>query len=112
MTDVQSAEQGDAEAQFQLGVMHGCGFGGFKQDDPESAKWLRLAGEQGDGKAQARLGDLYAAGEGGVRRDPVEADRWYRLATRTDVEVTVMAGQEFTSGRECTRRSESEPFAG
>ena len=94
-----AAEQGDADGQWCLALLHGHG-AGVDQDFAESVKWYRLAAEQGHGQAQGRLGDIYAYGEGGIRQDPVEADKWYRLAGQADIEVTVVAGQEFTSGRE------------
>ena len=40
------AEQGDAKAQFNLGVMYGDGLG-VKQDYFEEVNWYRKAAEQG-----------------------------------------------------------------
>ncbi len=95
-----AAEQRDRRGQLCFGLMYGIGVG-VEQDYAESLRLLRLAAEQGEGAAQARLGDMYATGEGGVERDPHEAHRWYRLATQRYREVTgVIAGVEFTSGRE------------
>jgi len=72
------AEQGDAKAQFNLGVMYVKG-DGVTQDYQEAVKWYRLAGEQGDAKAQYNLGVMYGNGEG-VTQDYKEALKWYRLA--------------------------------
>jgi TPR repeat protein len=41
------ADQGDADAQFNLGVMYDRG-DGIPQDYAEAAKWHRLAAEQGN----------------------------------------------------------------
>jgi len=41
------ADQGDADAQFNLGVMYDSG-DGIPQDYAEAAKWHRLAAEQGN----------------------------------------------------------------
>uniref|UniRef100_UPI000667786E tetratricopeptide repeat protein n=1 Tax=Haemophilus influenzae TaxID=727 RepID=UPI000667786E len=49
------AEQGDANVQFNLGVMYAEGQG-VKQDDFEAVKWYRKAAEQGYANAQANLG--------------------------------------------------------
>ena len=49
------AEQGIAEAQFNLGVMYVTGQG-VPQDNKEAAKWYRLAAEQGVAEAQFNLG--------------------------------------------------------
>lgn len=94
-----SAEQGDDEGQLCLALLYARG-AGVERDGAASVQWLRAAGVGGNGIAQALLGDRYATGAGGVSRDPDEADRWYRLATRADLEVTVIAGTEITSGRE------------
>ena len=72
------AEQGQARAQFKLGVMYRFGEG-VPQDDREAAKWYRLAAEQGYAVAQFSLGFLYAKGRG-VPQDYREAAKWYRLA--------------------------------
>ncbi len=44
------AETGDANAQFNLGVMYDNGMG-VPKDDAEAAKWYRLAAEQGNAMA-------------------------------------------------------------
>ena len=49
------AEQGDAVAQFNLGVMYQQGQG-VSQDYQTALKWYALAAEQGDAKAQLVLG--------------------------------------------------------
>ena len=41
-----SAEQGDATAQFNLGLMYDTGEG-IPQNDTEAVRWYRLAAEQG-----------------------------------------------------------------
>ncbi len=52
------AEQGDANAQFNLGSMYEYGEG-VPQDDKEAARWFRLAAEQGYAKAlKVRLSEL------------------------------------------------------
>ena len=74
----QAAEQGDAEAQYNLGRMYANGEG-VPQDDAEAARWYRLAADQGDASAQYALAGMYAYGRG-VPQDEAEAVRWYRLA--------------------------------
>ena len=73
-----SAAQGDADAQFNLGVMYAEGYG-VPQDYVEAGTWYRLAADQGDADAQFNLGVMYAEGYG-VPQDYVEAGTWYRLA--------------------------------
>ena len=72
------AEQGDPEAQYQLGLRHTIGLG-VPQDAAESIRWYRLAAEQGLADAQVILADRHARGEG-VPQDDAEAVRWFRLA--------------------------------
>jgi len=72
------AEQGDAEAQCNLGYMYKCGQG-VPQDDAEAARWFRRAAEQGNAIAQFSLGIMYATGRG-VQEDYVQAYLWFTRA--------------------------------
>ena len=72
------AEQGDAEAQFLLGVMYDDGRG-VPQDAVEAVRWYRLAAEQGHTVAQNTLGDMYDTGAG-VPQDDVQAHMWFNLS--------------------------------
>ena len=70
------AEQGDAGAQYQLGVMY-AGGEGVPQDDSEALRWYRKSAELGNLVAQRELEIMYSTGEG-VSQDKVEAERWSR----------------------------------
>ncbi|MEE2862811.1 MAG: tetratricopeptide repeat protein [Gemmatimonadota bacterium] len=72
------AEEGDALAQLNLGVMYENGRG-VPEDDVEAVRWFRLAAEQGNAFSQSNLGTKYLNGEG-VPQDDAEAVRWWRLA--------------------------------
>ena len=72
------AEQGDAGAQTNLGVMYGNGEG-VTQDYKEAVKWYRKAAEQGHAMAQYNLGVMYDNGEG-VIEDDVYAHMWWNIA--------------------------------
>ena len=76
-----AAEQGDADAQFNLGDMYATGEG-VPQDDAEAAQWYRLAVEQGDAIAQYNLGVMYNTGRS-VPQDYVTAHMWLNLAAAT-----------------------------
>ena len=65
------AEQGDASAQFNLGLMYDNGEG-VPENDAEALRWFRLAAEQGHALAQSNLGLMYAIGEG-ITEDTVNA---------------------------------------
>ncbi len=72
------ADQGDAKAQNNFGVMYANGFG-VPQEDAEAAAWYRRAAEQGNAKAQVNLGLMYVNGWG-VPQDFVLAHKWLNLA--------------------------------
>ena len=72
------AEQGDAEAQFNLGLMYRKGLG-VPRHYAEAMKWYRKAAEQGDAQAQYNLGFMYDIGLG-VPEDYAEAVKWFRKA--------------------------------
>jgi uncharacterized protein len=78
---LRSAEQGDAEAQFDLGRAYDGGdvFSHIQQDSAEAATWYLKAAEQGHVSAQWNLSCLYAYGEG-VRQDYTEALLWAHKA--------------------------------
>ncbi len=73
------AEQGDVEAQFNLGLMYGKGKG-VKRDYSKAIQWWGLAAEQGNGKAQTNLGWMYEIGKG-VPKDEKKAAHWYQIAS-------------------------------
>jgi hypothetical protein len=72
------AEQGDAGAQFNLGLLYDMGRG-VPQNYAEAAKWYRLAADGGYDKAQFNLALMYNNGTG-VTQDYAEAVKWFRLA--------------------------------
>jgi TPR repeat protein len=73
------AEQGNAQAQYNLGVMYDAG-DGVPQDYAAAMSWWRKAAEQGYAKAQLGLGSMYFNGWG-VLQDYVIAYMWYNLAS-------------------------------
>ena len=72
------ADQGDAIAQFNLGLTYDKGWG-VPQNDAEAVKWYSLAADQGDADAQINLGGMYHNGRG-VPQNDAEAVKWFRLA--------------------------------
>lgn len=73
-----AAEQGDAGAQFSLGVRHAIGEGA-PRDAAIAAHWYRKAAAQDYPSALFQLGVLHEQGFG-VPRDREEALKWYRSA--------------------------------
>ncbi|MCY4663019.1 MAG: tetratricopeptide repeat protein [Acidobacteria bacterium] len=75
---IPSAKAGDAEAQFNLGVMYTAGLG-VPKDDIEALFWYRSAAEQGHAGAQYALGASYTAGDV-LPQDHELAVRWFQSA--------------------------------
>lgn len=73
----QQAEDGDAEAQFNLGAWYDSSCGGH--DTSEGAKWFLRAAEQGNRQAQYKIAGRYFNGIGATE-DIEEVERWYRKA--------------------------------
>ena len=72
-----AAEQGIANAQFNLGKMYNTGEG-VPKDVVEAVRWYRMAAEQGWAMAQLNLGLMYALGRG-VPKDDVQAYAWVNI---------------------------------
>lgn len=68
---IQTAEQGDAQTQVNLGVCYAKGRG-VEQDYEQAVYWWRQAAEQGNANAQDNLGLCYASGK--------QAIYWWRKA--------------------------------
>ena len=73
-----AAEQGDAQAQCNLGICYDLGKG-VEKNPTEAVKWYRKAAEQGIAEAQFFLGACYDLGNG-VEKNLSEAVKWYRKA--------------------------------
>ncbi|HHF3528989.1 TPA: tetratricopeptide repeat protein, partial [Haemophilus influenzae] len=92
------AEQGNAKAQYNLGVMYGNGRG-VKQDYFKAVNWYRKAAEQGHADAQLNLGYMYEKGRG-VKQDDFEAVKWYRQAAEQGhADAQFNLGNMYADGR-------------
>ena len=76
------AEQGLAEAQFNLGFIYDNGLG-VTEDNQEAVKWYRRAALLGLAEAQVNLALMYDKGEG-VPEDDQEAAKWFRRAAEQE----------------------------
>ena len=77
------AEQGDANAQYNLGLLYALGQG-VPQDFERAAEWYEKAAEQGVAAAQYNLGVIYANGQG-VPQNVTEARQWFAQAAEQGV---------------------------
>lgn len=94
------AKDGNAEAQYVLGMMYRAGRG-VTQDYKGARKWYRLAAEQGHPIAQFYLGWIYAGGKG-VPRDYVQAHMWLNIAIAN---ASDEVRKEFIVDREAIEKS-------
>lgn len=78
-----SAQQGDAKAQCNLGIMYSQGQG-IAKDDREAFKWLSKAAEQQYAPAQLELGVLYSQGRG-IKEDLRKAFELFFLRPSNNV---------------------------
>ena len=91
------AEDGDADAQHNLGLMYANGVG-VPQNDEEAVSWWRLAADQGYAPSQARLGEAYLLGAG-VPLDYGAAVRWHRAAAEQEYPMAHYAlGMMYSQG--------------
>jgi hypothetical protein len=106
------ADQGDADAQWNLGVRYHTG-DGFVQDDTEAVQWFLRAAEQGHVSAQATLGAYYWAGRG-VPQDLTKAYFWSSLALAQgdDASKSRLEGlaTQMTRGQVASARQQAEEW--
>lgn len=74
------AEQGNAKAQFNLGLMYSKGEG-VKQSKTNAVKWYKKSAEQGFAAAQYSLAIMYYRGEG-IKQSKTDAAKWYKKAAK------------------------------
>ena len=91
------AQQGDAYAQHNLGIMHYQGKG-IAQDYQQARAWWQKAANQGFADAQNNLGVMYANGKG-VAKDYQQAKAWWQkvlaqpdTADNAEAKVAARAG--------------------
>ena len=113
------AEQGDGEAQSNLGLMYDNGYG-VPQNYKTAFKWSTLAAEQGDAYAQNNLGVMYGTGQG-VIQDYVYAHMWGNLAASNgdenggklrDIVAKQMTPSQIETARQLARECVSKNYKG
>jgi len=80
------AENGNRDAQFNLGLLYEHGLG-VARDDAEALRWYRRAAAAGDAAAQYNVGLFYAEGRG-VAPNDVLAYAWISVAMENGAEPT------------------------
>ena len=103
------AEEGNAVAQNNLGLMYHNGWG-VPQDYKEAVYWYRLAAEQGDAKAQGNLGVMYAFGNG-VIKDYVYAHMWGNIASMNGNDLGALLRDDFAEKMTSSQIEEAQLLA-
>ena len=102
----EAAEQGDVEAQYNLGQMYRKGNlhlkngGWVPQDNSEAMRWYVRAAEQGDVEAQYTLGQMYKGD------DKLESILWFRQAAERG-----HAGAQYELGLVYAKGQEKQVFS-
>jgi len=74
------AEQGDAGAQYNMGVLYDQGYG-VEKNFSTAREWYIKAANQHFAKAEHNLGIIYESGKG-VKSDPARAATWFERAAK------------------------------
>jgi uncharacterized protein len=91
-------EQGDANAQYRLGMMYDNGRG-VARNYKEAVKWYKKSAVHGNAQAQLRLGLMYEEGKG-VLKNYKEAVKWYKKsAEQGDASAQVYLGYMYEEGQ-------------
>ena len=75
-----SADMGDPEGMYNLGVCYEDGQRGITRDGVKAVEWYRKAAEAGNAAAMYSLGKCYDCCIGGLAKDLVKLVEWYRKA--------------------------------
>ncbi len=75
---INQAEDGDVDAQYDLGIRYYSG-DGVDKDHAKAVKWFTMAAEQDDAQAQFNLGIMFGRGEG-AGKDINTSMQWLKKA--------------------------------
>jgi TPR repeat protein len=93
-----SAERGNMQAQYLLGLDYHQGAFGLAKDDAEAAKWWKRSAQQGWANGQKAVCDLYRYGVA-VTKNYVEAAKFCRLAAdQGNVSAQVALASAYLNG--------------
>lgn len=106
-----AAQQGDAEAQYQMGECYFSGKNGVTEDYAKAVEWYRKAAEQGNPKAQIRLGLCYEFGYGIEENESTAKELYAKaipnlqtLAEQGDIDAQLSMASCYFSWRRCDSR--------
>jgi TPR repeat protein len=98
--DINRAQTGDAQAQYDLAAAYFQGTGDITRNIPRALEWLEKAAAQGHIAASYRLGEIYYHGHGGVQPDLEKAANAFRRPAVADyMEAKVYLGYLYFTGQ-------------
>lgn len=105
-TAQKAAEDGDIEAQAELGYYYAKGIG-TERDELQAFNWYFNAADQGDVNSQFNLGVMYAKGRG-VKQNYTESFHWYKEAalsgdSRAQATVAMMCSKGIGTDKDETK---------
>ena len=105
------AEEGDADAQYNIGWMYLNGYG-LRVNDSLALDWWEKASQQGHTDANFSIGMLYSLGEGEVPKNSTKAIDYYLLAAKTGQEdaITILQSMMMRNDKEIKGRMHSIIF--
>ncbi|HLQ24975.1 MAG TPA: tetratricopeptide repeat protein [Acidiferrobacterales bacterium] len=113
-----AAEQGEADAQFNLARIHESKADGLYRraravpaNDGEAFKWYRLSAEQGHTQAQVKLAEMYTQGGPPVPHDPVQAHKWLSIAASSGDETAAKRLATYAAGMTPKQVREADSLA-
>jgi hypothetical protein len=95
---LKAAQQGHAQAQYQIGVMYRTG-SGVEQDTEQSLYWITKAKDNGLTRAQADLARYYEEGRGLVRNERLAAKIYAQAAEKGDAYAAYMLAAMKNNGK-------------
>lgn len=73
---IDNAKQGDAQAEYELGLRYESGAWDVNQDNKQALVWITKAAEDGNHLAMKTLAGIYLHGDLGLSADPAAAAEW------------------------------------
>ncbi len=98
-----SANDGNATAQYIVGVAYHAGMNNVPQDDKKAVEWLTKSANQGFPEAQVMLATCFFKGQG-VAKDDKKAIEWAsKAAVQGQVEAQGIMGAAYFDGKGVTK---------
>lgn len=95
-----AADEGNAEAQVNLGKAYYSGLGGLTKDDTKAVEWWQKAADQRNAEAQYYLAQAYDIGLGGLPKDGAKAVEWLQKAAAQGIaEAQLELGAVYADGQ-------------